>query len=298
MTFNPYIERKARVTVAVTRTDSAGNATPENYTFVQHRMKIQVRQGGGQYGNAKVEIFGVPPDTMNNIARLWLETLTPQNTDTLSIDVWDGTGYIPFFQGVISWSSVNGGGMPAVSLMIEANAAMLLMNSTASPYANAGPVALRSALEAIVTPEGFAVDISDAVPAYQLTDQRVTGSPMEQVIAIMKQFTDLTWFVNLQRVVVRKAGAPYSDDSVDISLQTGMQSLPMYSSSGLQFGTVFNPKLRPGIACNVTTTFDFVNRTLWVASVLAHQLDANVPGGQWTTSVAANSFGSRGNNQT
>lgn len=297
MSFNPYVERKARVTVTVTRPDSSGEQTPEVYTFVQHRMRINVRQGGNQFGNAKIEIFGAPIDTMNNIARLWLETLTPQNTDTVAIDVWNGFDYIPFFQGVIAWSSVNGAGMPAVSLIIEANAAMALMNDAASPYANAGPVSLKDALTTIASAQQFSVDYSEQAPRYQCTDIRLTGSPMEQIGGLMAHFMDLTWFVNLQRLVVRQANAPFATDAISIAPDSGLMRLPVYSSGGLQFDTLFNPQLRPGVACNVTTAFDFVNRTLWVAAVLSHMIEPNVPGGHWTTSVAANSYGPRGNNQ-
>lgn len=296
MSFNTFVERKARVTVTVTRTDASGAQTPETYTFVQHRMRINVRQGGNQFGNAKIEIFGVPPDTMNNIARLWLQSMTPQNTDTVAIDVWDGFDYVPFFQGVIAWSAVNGAGMPAVSLIIEANAAMALMNATASPYANAGPVSLQSVLTTLAALQDFSVDYSDTAPQYQCTDIRLTGSPMEQIAGLMSHFPDLTWFVNLQRLVVRQAGAPYSADAISIAADNGLMRLPVYSQSGLQFDTLFNPQLRPGVACNVTTVFDFVNRTTWVAAVLSHMIEPNVPGGQWTTSCAANAFGPRGNN--
>ena len=297
--FNPFVERKARVTVNVTRPDSTGQQTPETFTFVQHRMRINVRQGGNQFGNAKIEIFGVPPDVMNLIARLWLETLTPQNTDTVAIDVWNGQDYMPFFSGVISWSAVNGGGMPAVSLGIEANAAMALMNATASPYANAGPVSLQSALTTIAATQGFALDYSATAPQYQLTDVRVTGSPMEQIAGLMRHFSDLTWFINLQRLVVRAANAPFDSNAIDINASNGMQRLPVYSSSALQLDTLFNPQLRPGVACNIQTQqFDFINRTLWVASVLSHQIEPNLPGGQWTTSLACNSYGPRGNNQS
>jgi hypothetical protein len=175
---------------------------------------------------------------------------------------------------------------------------MALMNATASPYANAGPVNLKDALMAIAADQEFVVDYSTLAPQYLLTDVRVTGSPLDQIRGLMSHFNDLTWFINLQRLVVRQANAPFSNDAVVISPETGLQRLPVYSSSGLQFDTLFNPVLRPGAACDVTTAFDFVNRTLWVAAVLAHSLDANVPGGQWTTSVAANSFGSKGNNQS
>lgn len=296
MSFNTFVERKARVTVTVTRTDASGAQTPETYTFVQHRMRINVRQGGNQFGNAKIEIFGVPPDTMNNVARLWLQSMTPQNTDTVAIDVWDGFDYVPFFQGVIAWSAVNGAGMPAVSLIIEANAAMALMNATASPYANAGPVSLQSVLTTLAALQDFSVDYSNTAPQYQCTDIRLTGSPMEQIAGLMSHFPDLTWFVNLQRLVVRQAGAPFSADAISIAANNGLMRLPVYSQSGLQFDTLFNPQLRPGVACNVTTVFDFVNRTTWVAAVLSHMIEPNVPGGQWTTSCAANAFGPRGNN--
>jgi hypothetical protein len=212
--------------------------------------------------------------------------------------VFDGNDYVPFFQGVISWSSANGAGMPAVSLIIEANAAMALMNATASPYANAGPVSLQDVLTTIAAVQQFSVDYAASAPQYQCTDIRLTGSPMEQISGLMNHFPELTWFVNLQRVVVRQANAPYSAAAISIAADNGLMRLPVYSSSGLQFDTLFNPQLRPGVACNVTTAFDFVNRTLWVAAVLSHMIEPNVPGGQWTTSCAANSYGPRGNNQS
>lgn len=297
MTFKAFVPRRARVTVNVVRPNAQGVATPFVFTFQDHRMRIAVRQGGSQFGNAKVEIFGVPLPTMNQIARLWLESLTPQNTDALAVDVWDGRDFVPFFQGVITWSAADASGMPAVKLVIEANAAMALMNMSASPYANAGPVLLADALESIAAQGDFSVDYSTLAPPYQLTDVRVTGSPMEQISAIMRGYPSLTWFVNLQRLVVRLANAPFSADPVRIAVDTGLMAPPVYSTSGLQFNTLFHPRLRPGAALDVRTIFDFVNRTKWVAAVLAHQLDANVPGGQWTTSIAANSFGPKGNNE-
>lgn len=297
MAFKTFVPRRARVTVNVVRPNAKGEPTPQAYTFQDHRMRIAVRQGGNQFGNAKVEVFGVPLASMNQIARLWLETMTPQNSDTLAISVWDGHDFVPFFQGVITWSAVDASAMPQVKLVIEANAAMALMNLAASPYANAGPVELADALADLVKPAGFSVDYSNTASRYQLTDVRVTGSPMEQIGAIMRYFPDLTWFVNLQRLVVRQADAPYDADPVHIAVDTGLMAPPVYSTSGLQFGTLFNPRLRPGVALDVQTLFDFVNRTKWVAAVLAHQIDVNLPGGQWTTSVAANSYGPKGNTQ-
>lgn len=297
MAYNPYVERRARVAVKVTRPDNAGKQTVHSYTFEQHRMRLQLRQGGKQYGNAKVEIFGVPLSSMNQIARLWMETLTPQNDDTLAIDVWDGKDYVPLFQGVITWSAVDASGMPQVKLVIEANASMILMNTTASPYASGtGPVALPDALTSILKPASFTLDYSEAAPRYMLTDVHVAGSPLEQVSTLLRHYDELTWFCNLQRLIVRRARAPFNEDAIRIAADTGLQGFPVYSSSGIQLSTVFNARLRPGAPLDVQVTdFDFINRTKWVAAVVAHQLDVNFPSGQWTTGLAANAFGSHGN---
>lgn len=295
--YNPYVERRARVVVKVMRPDNTGEEVAHTYTFEQHRMRISVRQGGNQYGNAKVEIFGVPLSSMNQIARLWLETLTPQNTDSLSIDVWDGEDFVPLFEGVITWSAVDASGMPQVKLVVEANASMVLMNTTASPYASGtGPVALPDALTSILTPPGFSLDYSDTATRYQLTDVHVTGSPLEQVATLMRHYEDLTWFCNLQRLIVRRAGAALDEDAIRIASDTGLQGYPVYSTSGLQFSCIFDARLRPGAGLDVQVTdFDFINRTKWVAGVVAHQIDVNTPGGLWATGVAANPFGKKDN---
>lgn len=297
MSINPLQERRARVTVNVTRPNTSGEPTEQKYTFTDHRMRITVRQGGNQFGNVKVDIYGVPLDAMNQIARLWLESLTPQNSDKLTVDVWDGEDFIPFFQGVITWSAVDASGMPQVKLTVEANAAMALMNMSASPYSNAGPVKLQDTLTSIAALADFQLDYSETAPQYMLTDVRVTGAPLEQIRKIMAQFKDLTWFINLQRLVVRKVNAPFSADAVRVAADTGLQGFPVYSTSGLQLVTVFNPRLRPGVALDVQTPFDFVNRTQWVTAVLQHQLDVNTPGGRWDSAIAANSFGRKGNDQ-
>lgn len=294
-TFQPFVPRIARVTIQVDRLNSRGEPDTFRYVFEQHRMRIQVRQGGQQFGNAHVEIYGVLLADMNQIARLWLETMTPQNADTIMIEVWDGKTFVPFFQGVITWSAVDASGIPQVKLVVDANAAMPLMNTPASPYANPGPVILKDALSALAKQAGFTVDYSAAAPVYSLTDIRLTGSPLQQIGALMRHFPDLTWFVNLQRVVVREANSPYTTDAIRVAVDTGLQGAPVYSTSGLQIATVFNPRIRPGVALDVETSFDFVNRTLWVAAVLAHNIEPNMPGGQWTTSVAANSYGAKNN---
>lgn len=297
MANNFFTVRALRVTINVTRTNTDGTDATQTYTFEQHRMRITVRQGGNQFGNARLEIYGVPLDSMNQIARLWLETLTPQNTDTVNISVFSPQGFVPFFKGVITWSAVDASNLPGAALIIEANEAFALSNVTLAPTSGAGPARLSDVLNTICSSAGFTLRYSADAPEYQLSDFRVSGSPLDQIGRLMNYFPDLRWFASLQELIVLPAAAPFSGDTVRIAADTGMMGNPVYSSSGLQLATLFNPVIRPGVALDVHTIFDFVNRTKWVAAVLAHQLDVNVPNGLWSTNIAASSYGLNGNNQ-
>ncbi|SEC87266.1 hypothetical protein SAMN02787142_2104 [Burkholderia sp. WP9] len=297
MTFNTLLERKVRTTITVVRPDASGEATPDVYTFASHRQKITVRNGGAQFNSARVEIYGAPLDTMNQIARLWNIAMAPQNTDTLQIDVWDGWNYIPLFAGVISWSTIEARQPPNVYLVVEANASFALGNMAVSPYANPGPVALQDVLTSVITPAGFSLDYSSAAINPLMNDVRLTGSPLEQITQAIGHYPQLRFAFQLQRLVVTAVGQPFTADPILISPRNGMMGGPAFSSSSLQLATIFNPRIRQGVAIEVETEFTYVNQTAWLAAVVVHQLEPNVPGGAFTTSIACSAWGTAGNNQ-
>lgn len=294
---NTLIERKARVSIKVARTTDdpdLGPTVTSSYVFEQHRMSIRVSQGGGHFGNAKVSIFGVNMDAMNNIARLWLEVLSPSNSDTMDIDVWDGANYVPLFSGVITWSAINASGAPNVALEIEANESMVAMNTVATPYSDPGRVFLRDIVAEVLAPTGLVVEFAESVPELQIQRPYFTGTPMDQASEAMACFPELTWYINLRRFLVRPVNGPLGGDPVKIDKYSGMIGYPTYSTSGITLATLFDARIRPGLALDIQTGFDFVNRTKWIAAVLQHDLQPQTPGGQWITQIAAQSYGSKG----
>ena len=293
---NTLIERRARVTVRVRR-EEGGEDIETSYQFTQNRMSITITQGGTQFGNAKVQIFGVNMDAMNKIARLWLEVLSPSNEDRLIVDVWDGSNYVPFFEGVITWTAINASGSPDVALEIEANDGMVGMNALATVYAQEGPIALRDALAEILEPIGVVPEVSDNVPEFTPSKIHLAGTPMNQAATLLGYYPDLTWYVNLQRFIVRPVNGPLGDDPLILSRDTGLVGYPTYATSGISFAMIFDARVRLGRALQLRTDFDFVTRTKWIASVLQHHIQPNWPGGQWLTQVAASPYGAIGNEQ-
>jgi hypothetical protein len=297
MALNTWVERLAQVTVTIQRPNAQGNAASQTFNFLNNRMKIRIRDGGANFGNMRVEIYGVPLADMNQIARLYLMPLTPQSTDTISVAVWNGTSFQPIFQGIVSWSAIAPSAMPDVSLVIESNSAFGLMQTAASPYSNNGPVLLSAVLDTIAAGAGYTVDYSPQAAQYTMQRVRLTGSLSDQLRGLLNNFPDLTYNIHLQRIIVRSANAPYNStaSAVPVSTATGMEAAPEYSTSGVSFQTLFNPSITPGTAIQFTTEFTYLNQTSWVAAVLQHELEPNVFNGKWLSSIAACAFGTTGN---
>lgn len=289
MAFNPFVTRAARVTVSVTREVSGAQGFTEtsDYVFQEHRMIIRVSLGGGRFGNAKVSIHGVPLANMNNISRLWLVPLQIQAQDTLSIDVWDGSTYVPFFNGVIAWAGTDGSSLPDVTLNIEANAAMGISQTTPAPYSANGTQTLQNVLQGILQNSGFTLDLAPSVPPLTVTNPRYSGSVQDQLDACLRAFPQLAFNVMLQRVRVYPFDQPFGTDPILISPTTGAVGAPNYSSSAVTWKTAFNPQLVPGQAIEIDSEFVLAGGANWVCRVLNHTLEPNKPKGLWHTDFAA-----------
>lgn len=289
MAFNPFVTRAARVTVTVTREDSSSDTgvSTSQYVFQEHRMIIRVSLGGGRFGNAKVSIHGVPLANMNNISRLWLVPLQIQAQDTIAIDVWDGSTYVPFFNGVISWAGTDGSALPDVTLNIEANAAFGLSQTTPAPYSASGTQTLENVLTGILQNTGFTLDLAPSVPPLTVTNPRYSGSAQDQLDACLRAFPNIAFNVTLQRVRVYPTTQPFGTDPILVSPTTGAVGAPNYSSSAVTWKTLFNPQLVPGQAILLDSEFVLSGGANWVCRVLNHTLEPNKPKGAWHTDFAA-----------
>ncbi|MFT0172407.1 hypothetical protein ACLKMY_25950 [Paraburkholderia mimosarum] len=291
MAFNPLQTRAARVTVSVTRPSGvtlSGEQT-DTYVFEQHRMSIRVVQGGGRFGDAEVNIQGVPLAVMNNVARLPLVPMTIYPNDTLSIDVWDGSQFVPFFSGVIDWAESDGTQMPKTALTIHANACLAGAQTVGAPYSYQGTLDLKSILTGILKGSPFALDWAPSMPQLTVTNPRYSGSVGDQVDMCLRAFPQVTHDYNLQRLRVFPANGSFADDPILVSPATGMQRSPKYGTHATTFTTLFDPSFTPGRAIKLDSAFTTTGgaNSIWVARVLNHLIEPNTLNGQWITQCAA-----------
>ncbi|WP_028211616.1 hypothetical protein [Paraburkholderia mimosarum] len=285
MTVNTLQARKLRVTVTIGADSNAADAT--TYVWTENRMRVNVSAGGGRFNAARIEIYGIGIDAINAISRQWLTPLMIRPQDTVRVDVWTGAQFVPFFFGTITWAAPKGSSMPAVPLVMEASAASSLAQSAPAPYSASGTVKLTDALAAILGTSGYTLIAAANLPQYTLTNPRASGSTLDQVEALLAGFPDIAHDYNLLQLRLRPVGAPLFGDVVTVGPAAGMQGSPDYSTSGVEFNTLFDPRITLGTPLQLETVFAYAQSAQWTVAVLEHVLEANVFNGEWLTRVFA-----------
>jgi hypothetical protein len=87
-----------------------------------------------------------------------------------------------------------------------------------------------------------------------------------------------------------KGGARNGQD-VLLSKDTGMIGYPSFTQNGVQVRSLFNPSLAFGRTIKIESQFTPAANGRWTIAAISHNLDANVPNGQWQTEVECSLFG-------
>jgi hypothetical protein len=315
VTANPLIVRQARVTVTVgddtiqqsTEQLSAGTSTlygpsailtgaatgaagPNGtvYTWTQQRMQLHIVAGGKQFNTCDLLVYGLPKATMNALSRLYLTPMNVRPQDTVKVEVWNGSQYVPLFFGSIQWAAPKGSSMPNVPLLISSNACTALQQTAPPPYSASGTLKLTDVLTAVLTSAGFTLNAPAAFASYTITNPRASGSLQDQIKAILSNYPDIAWDISLQQLILRQVGATLSGvDPITIGPTTGMKGSPDYSTSGVTVATVFNPLITLGATITLDTVFTYATKAQWQVAAIEHILEPNVPNGRWDTQLAA-----------
>ena len=102
----------------------------------------------------------------------------------------------------------------------------------------------------------------------------------------MPETGDFQWVIDGNTLAIWPHGQPRSGVAVDVSAATGMIGYPTFSSFGISVTTLFNPAIVYGTQLNVTSALKPACGK-WIVYTLAHDLEAETPGGTWETHLEA-----------
>lgn len=264
------------------------------------RTSVKVSNAGWIMGTtASVSVWGLTQSLMNQLSTLGMVvTLVPKNTITITAGDAD-SGMSTVFVGTIVEAFGDYGAAPDVPFRMEcrAGAAENAIAYPASSYNGATDVAV--VLSTIATRNGWGFENSGVKAT--LSNPYYSGTSMTQIEAICRDSQTAYALVPgsalgpslvlaiwpLYGSRAAKAGIPL------LSKTTGMIGYPSFTQQGIMVRALFNPAVVYGgqihVESGIFTTANLLKiknpSSNWNVLRLDHALDAQVPHGQWMSTI-------------
>lgn len=289
-----FVRRKMEVRFKLQPVNNAATGQTTQPTFAEsggsevvitdRRMSATIRRAGGfSQGQMHLRIFGLSLSLMNQLSTLGKLPLAGRNNAVTVLAGDDVNGMAIVYIGTIANAWANFQGVPDVTFEIAALAGLYGALAPVPPasYGGSASVAVIMSSLAAQLNRTFKNDGVDAV----LSNPYLPGTLLDQVQAC-----------------ARAAGIEYDDDGQTLTIwpkggnknglvpllspATGLVGYPAFTQSGISLTTLFNPSVTFGGLVKVESSLQPAVGT-WRVYNLAHQLDADMPDGQWFTHIEA-----------
>lgn len=250
---------------------------------------------GPRQGTANLRVYGLTRSLLNQLSSL-NKVAQVQRKNRIIIKAGDDkAGLSVVFDGQIMLSQIDMAAYPNVALVVEAIGGALERLKVMEPISY--PVSADAAVILSDLAYKMGMDFENGGVSVQLATPYYAGSLMEQAEACARDanidmFTT-TGSEGRTLMVITPKGVARGGLIPLISPETGLVGYPSYSSSlsGLSVKCVFNPQLRMQGLVQVSSDLQVANGQ-WRIFNIAHELESEVPGGQWFTHFDGQAYGS------
>jgi len=244
-------------------------------------------------------IWGLTPDVMNAVNTLGtVVSLNPGNLFSVAAGTADGV-VSTVFVGAI-WEAVpDMNQQPDPPLIVRAQASLDIAVNPVPPVSYTGTSDISVILTDLCTRAHYYFE-SNGVTGFSLSNSYLYGSPREQITKVARalEHRGVSWaFIENGRTfaIWPTKGARLGDTIPEVSAgdQNAPGTLigyPSYNVGGVNFRCVWNPNLRIGGQVSLKTSL-FKADGLYTIQGLGANLDSQIPGGKWESTVDATRFG-------
>jgi hypothetical protein len=269
-----------------------GDGSANTVDLTGLRCSVNITKAGS-LGNqdCEVRIWGMPLEMMNKLTILNKLAFGQQLNNVLTVFAGDDQHAPgPIFAGTIMEAWADGRDPPDMMFHVSATAGLVDMIKPGDPISFKGDVDAATALGQMAKAMGLSLENSGVTGS--LHNPYWPGSIGMQLRAMCEALdcNFVTDYVDQVLAVWPIDGARQSD-AVAISPQTGLRGYPSFTQDGLQIVSLFNPLIAYGRRIEVKSQFTAANGSKWVAASVSHNLDSNVPDGEWFTQVECGLFG-------
>jgi hypothetical protein len=259
----------------------AGTGGANEVTLSGFRMSAHLTNAGGpSSGTMSLTIFGMTDTQMKQLSTLGMQVnLVPKNPITLK-----AAGSVVFV-GYILAAYADYNASPAVAFHIEAHTLAGVATAPAKPLSFQGSVDVSTIMSGLAASMGLQFENNGVTT--KLNNQYFSGSLKTQAITCVRNAgiewnsgqlgTLAIWPKNGSRGGQVPVIAPPPEG--------GMFGYPTYTAYGIMLRNLFNPAI--GFGAMVEVRSSVLTTGKWKVYGLNHDLDCEVPGGKWESTILA-----------
>lgn len=254
------------------------------YTASGLRISCSIQvTGGPQQGNARIAIFGLPLQIMNQLANVGPRWQQAQNNNVTVLAGDDTTGMQIVWQGGIYVAMTDATAMPQVAFLVESKQGYYGQIKSAPPLSIKGSAQVSGMMEQIAKGLGMAFENNGVTK--RLSNPYYSGSLVNQAQQIARD-AGISWIMDRGTLAICNPGEPRKGDAPLISPQTGLISYPMFNQNYLVLKAYFNPNVKFLGAIEVKSDITPANGE-WNVVSLTYELESEMPRGRWHMDVVA-----------
>lgn len=249
------------------------------------------KSGGAGLNTMNARIWGLRQSVMNKLSIVGNQLIDGRN-NLITVKAGDGDVMSVAFVGVISQAWGNYQGAPDVPFVISAAPTLFDALKPIPPSSYQGASDAAVILSGLAAQMGIAFR-NDGVQVKLAPGVYLSGTAPVQARKVAEM-------ANINLVFDEIEGAPgmiiWPGDGVRggaiplISKDTGMKGWPAWTQAGIQVQTVYNPEISYGAQIEVQSKIEPASGN-WSVFKLQHNLEAEIPDGQWFTTLECSKFG-------
>lgn len=281
-----FAQKQLRFTFDLPAGSSFAEAPGANRMTVSGlRASATITQGGSaQFGMADIAIYGLTLSEMNQLSTLGVQ-IPMVRRNVVSIEAGDETnGMSVVFQGTITNGWCDFASMPNNSFRITADPAVYIRVQPIPPTTINGQADVATILAGLAQQANMS--FNNGGVQERLYYPYFPGTVLEQIERCARA-AGINYTIDHNTLSIWPRGTQRGQLVPVISPDTGMIGYPTFTSLGVGIAVVFNPTLVFGQNVSVQGSALSAANKVWSIYKISHDLDSQMPNGQWRTRIEA-----------
>ncbi|MDR0479539.1 MAG: hypothetical protein LBH31_07025 [Burkholderiaceae bacterium] len=284
MTANTLPSQK--IDLQITLKEGTFGETGTNTVYLSGlRVSADIAKAGGiSLNESLIRIWGLTPSMMNELSTMGLIVGT-QGRSTLILYAYaeNGVKSIAFSGDVFeSWAEYQGA--PVVTMNLKAQSGQIANIKPTAAISYKGAVDVADIMAQLAASMGLKFERNGV--SVMLTNPNLPGTDRQKAVAAADAARINCLIDDDVLAIWPKNGARQQQpgDIITLSADTGLVGYPAYNAMGIAVKCLYNPAIRFGTYIKVQSALPQANKT-WYVYQLAHNLESELPGGQWFSSL-------------